>query len=194
MLIMQIGASDGKTDVHRGVDEVYKLINSRVDNLGILLEPNPEAFDQLVINYNNCNGRVLLLNAGVLAENAYTDFYICQGEMTGASTCKEELVARNNYYNGKTKDAIKTKIWCYGINDLLKLFNLPDYLVIDAEGCDGDIMEAIDLVRYRIPKIRFEFSHIKMEQLGRVCLKLIRANYVLSHDKADIVAVAQNEC
>ena len=45
-----------------------------------------------------------------------------------------------------------------------------------------------NLNKYPIPKIRFEFTHIYFDQLGKVCLKLLKAGYVLEHDKADIVA------
>ena len=76
---------------------------------------------------------------------------------------------------------------------LLDKYGVPDYLVIDAEGYDGTILEMLDLDKYQIPKIRFEFAHlehgeVQQAQLGRVCLKLIKDGYVLSHDMADIIA------
>jgi len=77
---------------------------------------------------------------------------------------------------------------CTHIHTVLDDYGTPDYLVIDAEGFDGLILESLNLDQYPIHKIRFEFSHMDDDQLGRVCLKLIKQDYVLSHDKADIVA------
>jgi FkbM family methyltransferase len=189
MLVIQIGASDGKFDYHRGVDEVYELITKHNWN-GILLEPNPRHFQELLETYKNHKENVLLLEYAIAERVGEVKFFDC--ELDGASTLIENVLARNNYHDGKSKNYTAITVNSLDINTFLERYTyniVPDYLVIDAEGMDGTIIEMLDFEKYPIPKIRFEFSHILMEQLGRVCLKLIKLDYILIHDKADIIAI-----
>ena len=59
MFVVQIGAYDGVSDVHRDMDTVYDLITKRGWQ-GTLIEPNPEAFAQLKQNYAGYNNVKLL--------------------------------------------------------------------------------------------------------------------------------------
>jgi FkbM family methyltransferase len=188
MLVVQIGASDGKFDYHRGIDEVYELITRHNWN-GILLEPNPRHFKELLETYKNYKDRVSLLEYAIAENTGKIQFFDC--ELDGASTLIESVLSKDNYHRGKSKNYKIIAVNALDINTLLAQHTnniMLDYLVIDAEGMDGTIIEMLDFEKYPIPKIRFEFSHISMEQLGRVCLKLIKLDYVLSHDKADIIA------
>ena len=184
MFVIQIGGEDGITDSHRGVDEVYELV---VNNkwYAVILEPNPRHFEDLKRNYKK-EDRVTLIPMAVSEEDKKVKFFDC--EMPGASTLIEDVLSKNNYHNGRSKNYKMIMVQGININTLLQQYNRPDYLVIDAEGFDGTIIEMLDFKKFKIPKIRFEFSHIKMEQLGRVCLKLIKLDYTLTHDRADIVA------
>jgi FkbM family methyltransferase len=183
MFIIQIGACDGKTDVHRNIDEIWTGVTQHGWH-GILLEPNPRHFQQLQDTYRNYLSRVELLNIAINKDGGTADFYDCA--IHGNSSLKENIVIKNS------NDYKKITVRCITINNLLcgaKIKNgLPNYLVIDAEGSDGDIIEDLDIKRFPIPKIRFEFAHMEMEQLGRVCLKLIKHDYTLTHSKADIIA------
>jgi FkbM family methyltransferase len=179
MFVIQIGASDGKYDYHRTIDEVWTGI-TQLGWTGVLIEPNPRHFIQLQQTYRDYLNKIKLLNCAINIYDGNTTFYDCV--IDGNSSLKEEIVLKNSInYKPITVD-------CKTINTLLWMTGIPDYLVIDAEGSDGDILEDLDFIKYPIKKIRFEFSHLDMKQLGRVCLKLIKLDYILSHDKADIVA------
>lgn len=183
MFVIQIGASDGKYDYHRKIDEVWDGIINK-GWTGILLEPNPRHFKELQRTYANYLDKVKLLQVAIAPYCGITTFYDCA--IDGNSSLKEEVVLKNS------KDYKSITVCCMTINDILNINILPDYLVIDAEGSDGDILEQLNLTKYPIPKIRFEFSHLSMLQLGTVCLKLIKLDYVLSHSKADIIAIKEN--
>jgi FkbM family methyltransferase len=189
MFVVQIGGADGKTDSHRDVDEVWELVTEKGWR-AVILEPSPRHFKQLKQTYKK-EEKVSLLEFAVAEHHGTTTFYDC--ELFGASTLIEKVLEKNHYHDGKSKNYKPITVECTHINTLLTQFGTPDYLVIDAEGYDGYIIEMLDLKQFQIPKIRFEFAHIEhgpeqQAQLGRVCLKLIKAGYKLEHDKADIVA------
>lgn len=189
--IMQIGAADGKIDAHRGIDEVYTLLKNTNSNIGVLFEPNPVLYKKLIENYDKeiKEGRVVCYNVAISdCNNLNMPFYCVIGDMEQASTCNESILTKKNYYDGKTKEYDTIIVSAIDINKAIEYDGMPDYLVIDAEGYDGNILEHLNLNKYPIPKIRFEFSHMEEAQLGRVCLKLLKREYVLSHDGADIVA------
>lgn len=182
MFVIQIGASDGKYDYHRGIDEVWDGIINHGWH-GVLIEPNPRHFIELHQTYKEYLDKVKLLNCAISTYDGTDTFYDCI--IDGNSSLKEEIVLKNS------KDYKPIIVNCQTINTLLSTTGIPDYLVIDAEGSDGDIIEMLDFVNFPIPKIRFEFSHLSMEQLGRICLKLIKLDYNLSHEKADIIAIKE---
>lgn len=191
MFVIQIGAADGKHDYHRGVDEVWELVTKKNWKC-YLIEPNPETFGKLLDNYSTLTrplGDILMMQCAVANYNGKSDFYVTP-DAPEASTLLFTILDKKDYHNGTTKKTEKITIQCKRLQSIIEEQHLPlpDYLVIDAEGCDGDIIEDLDLDKYPIPRIRFEFSHIEDAQLGRVCLKLIKHEYVLSHDKADIIA------
>lgn len=185
MFVIQIGAQDGISDCHRGVDEVWTGV-TKLGWHGVLVEPSPKHFNELSDNYKDYIDKVVLCNYAINTYNGKTIFYDC--EETGASTLIESVLIKNNYHDGKAKNYKQITVPCITINTLLEQYGVPEYLIIDTEGFDGCIIEELDFTKYPIPKIRFEFSHITEEQLGRVCLKLIKLDYVLSHDMADIIA------
>jgi FkbM family methyltransferase len=194
MFVIQIGAGNGNTDKHRGVDEVWEGVTQHGWK-AVILEPSPKHFYNLERNYYGYREagteQVILLQMAVAEYRGIIDFYDC--EMDETSTLIEKVLARNNYHNGKTKNYQKIEVLCTTINDLLQTYGLPDYLVVDTEGFDCNIVNMLDLKHYPIPKIRFEFSHMERDQdalaeLGKACLKLIKADYTLTHDMADIVA------
>lgn len=88
MFVIQIGAQDGKTDCHRGTDEIWIGITSK-NWYGILIEPNPQHFKELSENYKNYLNKVTLCNFAIAQYNGTIKFYDC--EETGASTLIESV-------------------------------------------------------------------------------------------------------
>src|SRR5271166_6236149 len=99
MLVVQIGAYDGISDVHRDVDTVYNLITKKGWQ-GILVEPNPEAFAKLKVNYSGYNN-VQLFQLAIANWTGTATFFVCE-DMAQASSLDRTILSRNNYHDGKT--------------------------------------------------------------------------------------------
>jgi hypothetical protein len=77
---------------------------------------------------------------------------------------------------------------CY----FLDQYSVIDYLWIDVEGLDTDIVQYIDFTKYKIKQIRFESAHsdgkfVKGIKYQNAIIKLTQANYLLHSDGLDTV-------
>jgi len=84
----------------------------------------------------------------------YLDLYIPNGVSLSGHSSIYAYQLNNQKYN--TIRVLNTTI-----GDLLNSFKLRvvDYLIVDAEGCDKEILSTLDLSYYIIKNIKFEFTH-----------------------------------
>lgn len=85
------------------------------------------------------------------------------GKFEVASTIPDHLV-KHAYAKGELRKIIVPAL---SINDLLKKYNLThiDYLFIDAEGIDFDILKSLDIKSVNVEHIQIEHLHLDKEEL-----------------------------
>ena len=103
--------------------------------------------------------------------------------MTVLSGISEHIKINEEYNNGKKSIIVKT----ITLNELLEKFNAPlfiDYLSLDTEGSEFEILKSVDLTKYVFGLIDVEHNFIepKRSQIKELLLKygyeLIRNNNV----------------
>ena len=161
--VLDLGANDG-----------LFLSNSRVfiENgwKGILLEASRKVFNRLRNHYSNTNYDYLLIECAISDKNEFKTFYeshslINSDDYGLASTI---LPSELNRWRGKnvkfetyqveckTFETIFSKNNEYGINENIKL----DFISIDIEGMDYQILTQIDLTKYGCKCLCVEFNGI----------------------------------
>lgn len=157
-IFVDIGAHDGIT-----FSNTY-FFESELDWNGLCIEPIPEVFDQLKVN-RCCN----------CIRGCITDFE-GDGEflrITSPFVNTEMLSGLVNKYDprhlGRVKQEIEThggsyeiiNVKCYLINNLLEEYRLNhiDFLSIDTEGGEFDIISNIDFSKYIIDVIAVEDNY-----------------------------------
>ncbi len=125
---------------------------------GICIEPNPEAFQQLVKN-RSC----LCLQGCISNQKGIREFVWVRGEPAMLSGLVDAFdpvhaarIERELMRDGGSKEIIPMQ--CYLLNDILETYalNRVDILSIDTEGGELRIVESIDFERFKIDFIIVE--------------------------------------
>lgn len=183
---LQIGANDGVSH-----DCLYKII-LKYKWQGVAVEPLDEFFQKLQLNYSFYNLVRPVRYALHPTDTSMTIFklnplkYCDYGHWASgiASFNKSHLIKHNILET----DIIEEIVPCISLMKLIADNNLEgiDYLQIDTEGFDVEILKMIDF-NYISPKlIRFEYSNLKKEELN-IAIKIL-SNYTLEKDGSDIYA------
>lgn len=169
MKFMQIGSHKGYDDF----TEILKKFNPEQVELIILIEPNNEFNAHLKDCYSDYNFIIENVVINNVCEYETVKFYSCRKDMYPdkdgsnfselSSLSKSHLIKHGVDYNGIEENEIP----CYTINSMLNKYNIHelDYLFIDAEGHDLELIESIDLENFNIKKIFYENLHIDNERM-----------------------------
>jgi FkbM family methyltransferase len=153
---VQIGANIGNDSFQN----LIMLVNEKT--MVLLVEPNYELLDQLSNNYEELKNRhdIIIVPYAIATTNGDTNLYLYQE--SGHST----LINRKTRppKNGSFK-----KIQVMTFNDLCEKFNLNtiEYLSIDTEGLDYEILNSIDLSKINIKTIVFEKWIVEDDDLNK---------------------------
>jgi FkbM family methyltransferase len=156
---LEIGASDGIK-----FSNTY-LLEKEYGWSGICVEPIKDDYEKLILNRNcHCSNNAVYAISGEKLE-----FDICEYNLlSGINKCI-------NRYNGVS---IKEKVIVETIsfNDLLEKYNAPkfiEYLSLDTEGSEYEILSAFDFEKYKIGLIHVEhnFEEPKRNWIKELLLK-----------------------
>lgn len=164
MNIIQIGAcvgNDGLTKYIESIHNIEKLI---------LVEPmniHNEKLQEVYKGYSFIIENIAITTNDVKEMSFY--YHKEDGPNFEVSSITKEHILKHVIYNSKlTEDGIvELRVPCMTINDLLEKHNILDldYLHIDAEGIDDQLIMSIDFDKYDIKKIFFEAHHIDRHRI-----------------------------
>lgn len=172
--LLDIGANDGQT-----------LSNSRalmeLGWHGVLVEPSKRAFEKLRVAYSN-NKKARLVSFGISDKSGIVKFFesgehLKKGDVSLLSTCKESELAR---WEGSENEFTETEIECITYAQLLSLCDCEfDFITIDAEGLDFEILSQIDLSRVKMLIIETNSTedHKYIDYCESFGMKLLHKNF-----------------
>ena len=210
-IYIQIGTNDGN-DLFR-----EKVIRENPD-LVILIEPNSTLIPIIHENYKNLKSKIVVLNSAVYYESGQMIELYVPAKNGQLGTMAENghtythvnfsIVPMNDW--GEKSDMAKILANTISWDDLCDTYQIKkiDYLQIDTEGFDSEIINMIDFDKYDIRCLRFEkwffdsdcfqkYHNDKAERLGKngilqVISDLISRGYILDEvedaDGCDIIA------
>jgi FkbM family methyltransferase len=150
---VEIGANDGIT-----LSNTY-LLEKDYDWKGICVEANPNLFDKLVKNIPTatCVSRAVYKKS-----DEEIEFDMANEDLL--SGISESIPKESNHYNNvkNNKETIKVKTVTF--TDLLDRNNAPkiiDYLSLDTEGSEYDILLSLDFNKYKFKLIDIEHNYIE---------------------------------
>ena len=200
--IIQVGANDGVKG-----DPLYGFITRFNDKIKLLaIEPQEKPFDELKKNYSNFkNIYFCQKSVGDGSEKKfysfnenYSKFHNTKNTFDRHSSFeKDHLIKRlsnNNIKNDKIDNFINESIIkSYKldkiINDIDEDFSQTDFLQIDAEGYDDEVIKNSSLEKYKFQFINYEFKNLSEERLNSLHNFLKQKGYeIIRWRKADELA------
>jgi len=157
---LHIGANDGIT-----LDPVADTAR-QCGWSGILVEPVPHVFSKLAENYQGYP-QTKVVNCAVGAERGTVEFFVFDAEIEKYGILHSEQLGsmrKESLLNlkptvGKSEDYIKSiLVECKPVDDVLADAGCGklDLVVIDAEGCDYDVLRLVPIERMKPPVIIYE--------------------------------------
>lgn len=153
-IFVDIGAYDGIT-----LSNTYFM--EQIEWSGLAIEPNPTAYQQLVIN-RSCRA----INGCIAAQSGKQVFRQITGAAAMLSGLVEDYDARHLYrIESETNESggayTEIEVDCYTLNELLRAHAITkvDYLTIDVEGAELKILESIDFNEVEISIIGVENNY-----------------------------------
>lgn len=188
---VQIGAFDGEAN-----DPLHDLIVGSGWR-GVLVEPQPEAFQQLKRTYSGVDGLVFL-NAAIGPERGTRPFYFVSGSEPDdpwwrgqiASFDRDHLMKHIQDNHRLAARVVSQDVETLTLSDVFARAPRPvDVLQIDAEGYDGEIVASLDLEGPLPTVIRFEHRHLSVRDHQLAIGHLRAAGYRFAVNEDDTVAM-----
>jgi FkbM family methyltransferase len=199
---VNVGANDGVSN-----DPIYPFIVT-YGWRGIAVEPNERMFARLKQNLGRFPG-VVFENAAVAERSGTRDFYLVEDDVPESLSWVHQNGSLHEGYLRKTIGLMRTyefrgpvpadleskirksTVPCLSFDDLMRKHGAErvDFLNVDTEGNDYQLIRTIDLERWRPSVIFFEDTTMTPEELRETEQRLHGLGYSLL-DKYDIFSVA----
>ncbi len=187
---VQIGAFDG-----RRFDPLFAWVRAQRWR-GLLVEPQPRFFAELVENYRGQEG-LEFRRVAVGVRNETRPFYTV-ADAPGvprdagmiASFDRETLLSHRQFIPDLDSHLRSEDIECVALNDLLAEADADhiDLLQIDVEGYDHELIRVLDFERFAPSIVRFEHIHLTPEQHEASIERLIDHGYAVCLEEHDTLA------
>lgn len=156
-IVVDVGAADGIT---------YSNSRYLIHDLGwsgVLVEPHPTFFNDIIKLYEN-NKNVTVLNAAVSLEEGKMPFYVYGRDYRAqVSTLSKEFKERVIQVHGDKFENEPIIVNVIKLSTVLQNLNKVDFLSVDCEGIDMDVLKSNDWNLYRPSLICVEHSMPKEE-------------------------------
>lgn len=194
---VQIGSNDGIAN-----DPIHDIICAH-NWRGILVEPVPYLFKQLLKTYEKCDG-LQFENAAIARRKGVRNFYEVKQntdpEVPGwysllGSFKKDILFKHRPYIPNFDKHFTVNKVQCISFSELMKKYDVQhiDLLHIDTEGYDYEIIKLVPFKKIKPRFIFFEFVHLSEADLIKCKELLTLHQYEMIILSTDILAIDNNK-
>lgn len=148
--LIQIGSAEGN-------DHVTDIIKNNIDINAILVEPNPKNFELLQENYKDFNN-IKFENVAISTRECEVNLFVEPSDIShhGSINFYHLLVHNHNPMEIRT-----LTVKAITLEQLIQKYNIIDieFLFIDTEGHDCDIILSTDFSKFNIKNICFETLH-----------------------------------
>ncbi len=161
---LDCGANDGKT-----FSNTYAL--AQLGWCGVLIEPSPRAFAKLKQNYQDTKGCFYLYNYAIGLTNSKVTLYE-SGELvhTGDVGLVSTLIEKETDRFKRTVKYEEVTVDCYRWKTAMNRwkFKVFDFISIDIEGLEIEVLEQIDLIETKLICIETNGDLIKKSKLDEI--------------------------
>ena len=148
--IIQLGSNTGKDHVTDFIEYYIDIIDKV-----LLVEALPQLADQLRDNYKGYPTDISVHSCAVSNKNGTADFYYLPDTNLRLSSLLPNV--HSDFMKGTEKITVPTLTF----DSLCAKHNMSkvDVLFVDIEGYDEDVLSTIDLAKYNIKTLVWEYNH-----------------------------------
>jgi FkbM family methyltransferase len=188
---IQVGANDGIS-----FDNIYPFFKSHKCK-GICIEPLPYFFDRLKINYDDSPNIVPLNIALHPTAEKFAIYSVNPKELhkyphwvSGIASFNKEHLIKCNVKEG---DLVTEVVACQPLSKVILEHGMLDldYLQIDTEGFDDEIIKMIDFSQVKPKLIKFESVHLSLEKKLSTVDLLKSQGYKIIDEGTDMIALVE---
>jgi FkbM family methyltransferase len=187
-LVLDIGANDGIT-----LSNSRLLIESGWN--GVLVEPSPKAYSKLLENKPKTNSQVIALNYAIGTEEKDAILFESNEHLSRNDVALLSSVNESETMRWKNQKFTKVEVEMITFEMLLDLIydwfeNDIDFISIDAEGLDLDILKQINLTDLNVKCLCIEHNSNKQvrAEIIEYCLQH-KLNTILLENSENIILV-----
>ncbi len=188
MYLIQIGSGSANYDtyVQDGFTNFVKKKN--IEDPIFIIEANPVHLENLEKYWEN-KKNVKIFNFAIIPDNIQKDkmtFFYSLNDYPNYQIFSNSKLFVEKYF---PKETINEKVVeCIKISKFLEENRITtiDYLSLDIEGMDYEVLINLDLNRFKIKNISFEHLHLSLWQKVKIILKLVKNRYFFSGMGFDI--------
>jgi FkbM family methyltransferase len=187
---IQVGANDGVS-----FDSLYEIVINRKSS-GLVIEPIKEYFDVLVLNYIEFENIVKENKAVHPKEKEFPIYKVKKEAYDKYPDWVKGIASFNpNHHqalNIETSDIFEVLVAC---DHLMNIINENvenkeiDYLQVDTEGFDYEVIKMIDFKIIKPKILKFESVSLSVEDINSVNKLLKMQDYYIFKEGNDVVAV-----
>jgi FkbM family methyltransferase len=164
-VFFQIGTNNGN-------DLFRELVIKEKPDMVILVEPNKLLINEIKQNYNNIENVHIYNNAIYYNDDEVIELYIAAKNGIIGTRADNGIIYDSGHFTllpmndwGNKNDMVKITSTGITFDKICSSHGITniDYLQIDTEGFDSEIIKMIDLSKYKINRIRFEKWGFKTE-------------------------------
>ena len=157
-VFFQIGTNNGN-------DMFRELVLQNLPDCVILVEPNRELINEIIKNYSNIQNVYIYNNAIYYNDDEMVELYIPAKNGIMGTRADNGIIYNDAHFSllpmndwGNKNDMVKIISKSITFDKICSIHGITDieYLQIDTEGFDSEIIQMINLSKYKINKIRFE--------------------------------------
>lgn len=191
---VQVGANDGSRD-----DPMCELVR-RHELKGLLIEPLPDMFERLKLNYQD-SPQLMFENAAVSRKSGLQPIYrVKPGTQVpdwlhGSASFNRSLLARHTDAMGLPDVIEELQVPALGLAELLSRHHVDacDLLLIDTEGYDFEVLKMAFEIGLRPALIYFEHVHLSVDDIDESQNALVAAGYRFMQCGINTLAVLEKQ-
>lgn len=182
MCLIQIGSGSANFDTNTQDGFSNFIIKNKINKKIFIIEANSIHINNLKKFYDK-NENVNIFNLAITPDNADNkelDFFYCLNDAPNYQIfSNSENFVKKHFPKGIIK---KKTVECLTLSEFLKKNDIYDidYLSIDIEGMDYEVLLNLDLNKISIKHISFEHLHLNFWQKIKIVSKFIRHDYYFS--------------
>ena len=182
MCLIQIGSGSASLDTY--IEDGFSnfIVKKKIKKKIYIIEANSIHIDNLKKFYSKYKN-IKIFNLAISSDKTFLKkmvFFYCLNDAPNYQIFSNSKSFVKKYFpNGVIK---KKTVECLRISEFLEKNNIKniDYLSIDIEGMDYDVLINLNLNKFKIKNISFEHLHLSFFEKIKIVYKLIKHNYYFS--------------